>query len=76
MLRNWQGSQSSVESAPRESDKWLLHQVREVHFPYPRHFIQQNERSLEQCVDLCILRGVRRRIFIAKMLDAQFEVLR
>ena len=76
MLRNWQGSQGLVESATRESDKRLFHQVREVHFPYPWHFIQQNEGSLEECVDLCILGRVCRRIFIAKMLDAQVQVLR
>lgn len=55
MLSSGERPKCAVECASRESEERLLHQKLQVHFPDPRHLVQEDQSAFEEGVDLAKL---------------------
>src|ERR1700760_2124829 len=69
VLGDRQSSQCAVKGPSRFGDIRLSQEEREVHFPYDGHFIQQDQRPLEQRVNLVELCLVFDRVSLLQVLD-------
>lgn len=71
MLGNRQSSERAIKGPSRQGDDRLEQEERQIHLPYSRHLVEEDEGTLEKGVDLCVLGGVGRGVQFAKMLHAQ-----
>ena len=58
----------------REGDERLLHKEFEVHLPYPRHLVQQNQCSLEQRVHFAVFGSEDGSVELCDVFDPEVEV--
>lgn len=75
MLSNWQSLECAVEGSSSLSHEGLLKQERKVDFPYPRHLVKKDKRSLEQRIHLLVFTPVLGRIAAAEVVHPKFKVL-
>lgn len=52
----------------------MLHEKFQIHFPDPRHLIQQNQRALEERIDLAIFGGEHGRVEGSDMFHPEGQV--
>ena len=57
MLRNGESAEGPIEGASCVCHERLLHQKLEIHLPYPRHLVEEDQCPLEEAVDLLVLGG-------------------
>jgi hypothetical protein len=70
-----QGSQCSIKSSSRKGDKRLLQQELEVHLPYARHLVQQDQGPFEQGIDFSVLGDKDGSIELRDMFRTESQVL-
>lgn len=75
MLGGRKGPECPVECAPRKSEERLLHQELQVHLPYSRHFVQEDQGALKEGIDLAEFGRKYRGIQLADMLSPEVEIL-
>ena len=75
MLRNGESAEGPIEGASCVCHERLLHQKLEVHLPYPRHLVEEDQRPLEEAVDLLVFGSEDGGIELRNVLRPKPEVL-
>ena len=75
MLSSGERSKCAVEGTSREGKERLLHQKLQVHFPDPRHFVQEDQGAFVEGVDLAKLGRECRGVQFSDMLGPEIKIL-
>ena len=76
MLGDGYCPKGAIKSPSCGRDSRLLHKKVEVHFPNPRHFVQQDKSTFEQGVGFCVFSMVNCWIPCSQVPYSEVEILR